>query len=135
MAFEEFTVLPSSSDRKETFNVNLAKGTVQALVSSFSFLDKDTGMFVAVMPSLQLSGYGKTRKEADAMLKDAVKDFNEFILHQSYGRVAVELIRLGWQRSKLRMKHFSKAYVDINGELKNFNADENTVEKKVLQIA
>ena len=39
---------------------------------------------------------------------------------------------MGWRKHLLRNKDFSKSYVDVKGELKNFNVDLETVKYSTL---
>lgn len=72
----------------------------------------------------------------DRLFKEVVDDFFENLLALSPERVAVELEKLGWSRSKLFKKQFeSNLFVDRNGVLKNFNLPEETkVETSVVTV-
>jgi hypothetical protein len=138
MAFREYNTvpgIPGDPAQKESFHININKGTITAFIMSYSFLDKDTNLFVEVVPALQISGYGETREQANVMLKEAINEFNDYMLALNHDKVEAELRRLGWKKSVFKNKQYSKTYVDVNGELQNFNAVENSIQSKFLQVA
>ncbi|MBK7306852.1 MAG: hypothetical protein IPI88_07260 [Chitinophagaceae bacterium] len=81
------------------------------------------------MPSLDITGYGETRERAIEMLKFSILDYFESLIKLPSKQIEAELHKFGWKQNKLRHKQYSKAYVDINGELQNFNAVDNKVER------
>lgn len=89
---------------------------------------QDNGHFVAYMPSLNLSAYGESEKEAcDRLVKEVLDDFFGSLWELSPEQANGELEKLGWTRSKLFKKRFtSNSYIDRHGVLKNFNLPEET---------
>lgn len=89
------------------------------------------------MPSLNLSAYGETAKEAtDRLVHEVLDDFFENLLALKPEQANNELRKLGWTRNKLFKKQFrSNSYVDRNGVLKNFNLPEETkIETAVVTV-
>lgn len=134
MGFQEFKI--SKVIRKEDFlHINHSKKRITASLTRFVFRDKDTNLYVSIIPSLSLTGYGATKKKAYEMLKFSLDDYNTFLINLSPNKMAGELKRLGWIKNKLKNKDYSRAYVDINGELKEFNVIEETIESDQLTFA
>jgi len=104
-------------------------------VAIISFIDKDTKMNVSYVPSLEISGYGDTSEESMKMVEFSINEFLKHLWSLSSKKREQELRDLGWEHHKLKNRDFSKAYVDISGELQNLNAEEGSVETKVLQVA
>ena len=118
----------------EQLHINLAKGKIDGLLHALKFVDKSTLQHVAYIPSLELSGYGETEAQALEMLKFSLDDFGSYMSKLSQRKINEELVKLGWQKTMFN-KDFSKAYIDINGQLQNFNAVDNKVEILTLQTA
>jgi hypothetical protein len=123
------------NDGLEIFHINYSKGKIKAKLKRFLFQDNDTKQYVAIIPSLDLTGYGKTKRKAEEMLKFSLDQFNEFIMESSLTFANAELRKLGWKKSKFKNKEYSRAFVDINGNLKEFNAVENKIESEILSLA
>jgi hypothetical protein len=95
------------------------------------FNGKQGEFFLCFCPSLNISGYGKTEKEAEEFIKHEMIVFCEDLADMKSDERYHYLLSLGFNQEKLRNKNFSKAYVDENGRLQDF--DEGTVERKILQ--
>ncbi len=87
---------------------------------------------VIYVPSLELTGYGESEEKAEEMLRFSLNEYFEYLLKLSPDKMNRELSVLGWKHSKVKNKEFSKAYVDMKGDLKNFNAVGDKVEVGVL---
>ncbi len=71
---------------------------VHAGLTSFSFVDDD-GHHIAYIPSLNLSGYGDTGREAlDMLINVVVKDYFEHLLDLTQHQIMNELRQHGWVR-------------------------------------
>ena len=101
-------------------------------IGILKYRDKDTRQIVIYIPSFEVSGYGATDKKAEEMLKNAINDFFEYLLNLSPSKMQAELTTLGWNHSKIRTKDYSKAYVGVDGKLKDFNAVADKVEEGLL---
>lgn len=98
------------------------------------FKGKSQGSFVLFAPSVQLSGYGKNEKEALESFQLSLELFSEEVLHLKADKRKIELQKLGWKQEKLKTKNFSKAYIDANGVLQNFDAGSK-VELGYMELA
>lgn len=81
---------------------------------------KDGDHFVAISPTLQVSGYGQSELEAREAFDDNMNTFCEDLLSLSPEKRILELIKLGFSKQKYRNKNYSKAFVDENGVLQDF---------------
>ena len=102
---------------------------IKAEVSLFKFRDKDTRQIVLYIPSLQLTGYGSTESKAQEMINFSLNDYFYYLKDLSPKQRETELFDLGWKKNKLKNKEFSQAYVDFSGQLKNFNAVADQIER------
>jgi hypothetical protein len=114
--------------------LKLSKTTIVVNVTAFNFLDKDTQSHIFFIPSLDISSYGETIEEATEMLKFSLNDFCKFLLGLTPERRKLELSNLGWKKNYFFNKQFSKAYIDANGVLKNFNIEENSLKIEHLTL-
>jgi hypothetical protein len=105
---------------------------IKAGLATFRFIDKDTNQYVLYMPSIDITSYGETIQKASEMLKSTVTDFLNYILQLPKRDQQLELAKLGWKQDKYKSKEYSKTLVDINGQLQNFNALDNKIEKFTL---
>ncbi|MFZ6023794.1 MAG: hypothetical protein ACOYVG_04980 [Bacteroidota bacterium] len=120
--------------QQESLKVNARKGRVVLEVNGFNFIDKDTKQFVIYIPSLNISGYGETKEKADEMIKESFDFFCSHLISLDPSKMNALLATLGWHK-KFFAKQFSKLYVDEMGELKNFNAENNHIERFALTAA
>ena len=86
---------------------------INVLISS----GKDGDYFVTVSPSLLVSGYGETEKEAMESFEENIRTFCDDLIKLSPEQKAIELRKLGFTKEQYHNKNFSKAYVDKNGVL------------------
>lgn len=100
----------------------------------FNVLKGKQGDYVLLFcPAVNLSGYGSTDKEANELLKENLVVFSEDVLSMNTTEREHFLASLGFKKERFHNKNFSKAYVDEDGILKNF--DKGTVERQILQTA
>lgn len=111
----------------ESIRIHKNKISVKVLTMS----GKDGDYIVVVSPSLHVSGYGKTKKEAEESFNENMQLFCQDILSLSKQQIHKELVDLGFKKELLHNKNFSKSYVDGNGILQNF--EEGTLEKKMYE--
>ena len=133
-AFGTFSTVKVTK-QEEYLRVDHRHGSIEAQVRIIIFKDKDTNQYVISVPSLNITGYGSTKKRAMEMLKFSFDDFNMNLIRMPIGNISALLRKLGWKRSQLHNKNFSKSYIDINGELKNFNVVDNKVESEILTLS
>ncbi len=103
-------------------------------VNGLNFIDKDTKQFVIYIPSLNISGYGETKEKADEMIKESFDFFCSHLVSLDTPQMNSLLAALGW-RKNFFAKQFSKLYIDETGALKNFNAENDLVERFALTAA
>lgn len=130
MSSYSFSQEPIDPKRPERLKVS-AHGLVGRLNA---FSGEQGEYWVSIIPSLNVSGYGKTEEEANESLKENMQTFCEDLFAISEVQRKIELKELGWEPSKFFKKKFSKAYVDEHGVLQNFN-NPDQVKRKVLQAA
>ena len=90
--------------------------------------------WVSIIPSLNVSGYGQTEEDSIEDLKVNVTTLCDDLFQIDDVQRKIELSKLGWAVNKFFRKRFSKAYVDENGLLQNFDHPEK-VKKSILEAA
>lgn len=93
------------------------------------FTGKEGDYFVSLSPSLNVSGYGKTKREAKVSFQENIILFCQDLLALPKKQIEIELKALGFIKEKFHNKNFAKVYVDENGDLQNF--EEGTVEREI----
>lgn len=116
-------------DLVDTIRFNKNKISLKVIIAS----GKEGDYFVVVSPSLDVSGYGKTKEMAQESFKENIKTFCEDLFKLSKEDRDKELFQMGFHREALKNKNFSKSFVDENGVLKDF--DEGTLEQKILETS
>lgn len=104
-------------------------------IGIISFLDKDTKMYVTYAPSLEVSGYGVNGEDALSMCKASIDESIEMLGKLPAKKAKEDLEKLGWKQNWIRHKNFSRSYVDVDGVLRGFNADPETIQKATLVTA
>jgi len=124
----------------EEIQFNIRQGPVQDFdtlhinryINAYRFIDRDTKQFVIYLPSVEISGYGETSEKAGEMVKESLSDLFASFLKMSLSELDNELRRLGWKKDKFRNKEFSNPLINIQGKLKELNADNDNVERLAL---
>lgn len=119
--------LKDLKDHKDLVRIN--KNSIHLKIAIFT--GKEGDYFVTISPSLNVSGYGKTKKEAMQSFGENIELFCADLIALPKKRIEIELRKLGFIREKFQLKNFSKIYVDENGVLKNF--EEGSIETSVLE--
>ena len=131
-----FKEVKNNLDPEDSLRISRSGGRIHSFITVFKFTDKDTNQIISYCPAFDISGYGENEDKALEMLKFSISEyFNYLISTLSNKQMEAELRQLGWKQSTFRHKNYSKAYVDINGELQNLNAVDNKVEIMTLQTA
>lgn len=107
----------------EMIRINRSSITISVTVA----IGKEGDFFVAISPALNVSGYGKTKEEAQESFDENVNVFCSDLLSLTKKNMEAQLQLLGFKQEKLNHKNYSKAYVDENGVLQNF--EEGTLEE------
>lgn len=115
------------NDIKESIKIKNDRLLIKCMVLS----GKEGDHFITVSPTLMVSGYGSTAKEADESFQENMRLFCDDILKVSQSDRNTYLKSLGFVQEKFHRKNFSKTYVDTNGVLQGF--DEGTVKTSLLE--
>ena len=119
---------------KEFITIDERDQSSNGCLRIITYIDKDTNQHIAYVPSLEVTGYGNTETEARDLLWVAIEKFFDHLFSPSVTRIYDELSKLGWKRSWYKKKEFSRTYIDVTGELKEF-ALEDSIRTEELQIA
>ena len=123
------------SQKEEFLKVDYRSREVKMGIWVFGFKDNDS--HIAFVPSLNLTAYGATEKEAfDMLFEDVIQDFMKNILDIQESDVTKELNKYGWQRSRyFKKKFYNTPFIDKQGILKNFNLPDETPVKSMFEYA
>ena len=116
----------------DTIHINQNKKLITGYINVYRFIDKDTKQIVVYAPSFDVSGYGQTKEKATIMVKESLSALFISLLKMSPTQLNLELSKLGWKKNRLRNKDFSNPAVNIQGKLKDLNADKNQIERFAL---
>lgn len=130
-----FHTFESTAAASENLKVDRVKRLITVVVSSFTYVDKDTKQYVIYCPSLELSGYGETREQAQEMFRFSLDDLFKFWMNGSPEVMDEDLKKLGWKNDRLFRKEFSKDFVDAAGLLADLNSENDQVERVNLAVA
>lgn len=108
------------SKKKVSINLHVIKG-------------KEGDFFVAYSPTLNVSGYGRTKSDAEQSFIENMHIFYEDFMTLSTKNQLLYLASLGWKKENLHNKNFSAVSVDEDGNLQNFDLED--VEVKELAFA
>lgn len=117
------------TDLSEKIRIKHNKITIRTKI----FGGKQGDFFVYVSPSLNISGYGKTSKDAKESLKLNLELFCSDIMALPMSEIDRELKHLGFKKEMYHNKNYSKVFVDENGVLQGF--DEETTTASMLEVA
>ena len=107
--------LPNSTSNSEFIKLSAHRVVIQVAAIS----GKDGDFWIQVSPSLNVSGYGDTEKEAEKNFLENLDLFRKDLFELSHIQRVLELKKMGWVRKKFAKRQFSKSFVDENGILKN----------------
>ena len=136
MPFTEIKIMDKTN--KDSIHLHITNGQIEritCIANTISFLDKDTNMYVSLVPALDISGYGDNIDEAMELVNFSVDEFFNHLTKMPIENISIELSKLGWKKNVFKNKEFSRAFVDIEGELQGFNIDHSTIQRKTLEIA
>ena len=129
------SVEKNAKGKADSLRINRSAGKIHGFMNVFKFQDKDTKQMIAYCPCFDITGYGETENKAVEMLKFSISEYFNSLIKLSQKQMESELTLLGWKHKKLQNKEYSKAYVDIDGQLQNLNAVDNKVERLTLETA
>ena len=117
----------NNQDKKDILRIKTGK-----IEAKLNILTGKQGVhFLTYCPSLRISGYGNTEKEAVDFIKEEMEVFCEDLFSMNNTEREKFILSLGFTREKFHNKNFSKAYIDENGRLQDF--DEGTVKREILE--
>lgn len=128
MSHFNITKRPAKKNDRDTLRIKGGK----IFFSLNSYSGKQGEFIIFYIPSLNISGYGKTTEEAEEFLKTEIQVFCEDVMKMPSKEKDAFLESLGFEKEKFRSKNFSKAYVDENGILQEF--EEGTLKRTILQM-
>jgi hypothetical protein len=100
----------------------------------YKFIDNDTAQHLFYLPSLNLTAYGETEEKAQEMLKFCIADLFDILGSMNPKQRDLQLLNLGWRQNPFKNKSFSKAYIDPQGLLQNFNVAEGSLETACITV-
>lgn len=109
-----------------TEEIHIKKGCFSTYLLVVSGKENDSFVFYA--PTLNLSGYGNTKIEAQEMLEESFKDFVDSVRSLSSSEKDAYLVNYGFSKEKSKTKYFSKAFIDVDGELQNQSIEDKAFE-------
>ncbi|MEZ4801625.1 MAG: hypothetical protein R2797_02550 [Gelidibacter sp.] len=80
--------------------------------------------WISISPSLNVSGYGDTKEEAQESFKHHMNTFWEELKKLKMEERHLMLRNLGWNNKFYAKKQYSKAFVDENGVLQDLQSVE-----------
>jgi hypothetical protein len=110
----------SFTEISEQIRIEDGKISIRALL----FFGKEGVHYVVVSPSVLVSGYGETEKEALESFKHNLKVFGSDVLSVKAEERDLYLSSLGFQKEDKHDKNFSHVYVDSKGVLQEFDTPE-----------
>jgi hypothetical protein len=128
-----FKIDNSKSDKKDRLHINFDKKEITGNITVMNFVDHNH--HICYIPTLKISSYGDTKKEAlDRLIHEVIDDYFDNLFSLNKEQLDSELRRNGWLKNKLFSKRFlSKSFVDKDGILKDFNLPKETkIETTVL---
>jgi hypothetical protein len=99
--------------RKETINIDHRKKIFKAKLNGIGFKEGDS--HIIYLPSLQLSSYGDTIKEANEMMKISLNEFSENLLELNENKINSILKELGWE--KVEQTFIKNSFIKRNCKL------------------
>ncbi|WP_339707792.1 hypothetical protein [Algoriphagus aquimarinus] len=119
--------------QSESLKIDFKKKVVEGNFLAMVFAND--GYEIAYIPSLNLSSYGTTKKEAVEMLNVSLKDFMDTLLEAGESKGTDEIKSLGWKRNPY-FKKFDAPFVDKDGVLREFDLSEETkIETMSMAVA
>lgn len=115
---------------KEIINIDLRNKTLKAHLTGIAF--KEDNSHIIYLPSLQLSAYGDSLKEANEMIKISIHEFSKNLLQLPESKINSILKDLGWLRHKFFKKRLSNLSETTFDDIKKeFNLPENTLVERI----
>ena len=84
--------------RLNTLKIDPTNGIFDAHLNVVRFQDIDTLQYIAYIPTLELSGYGKNQNDANVMLEFSIIEFFKLLHTLKPHQQRRELLKLGWKQ-------------------------------------
>lgn len=117
---------------EQSIRIDKSKKTIKARLISCTFIDADTHQHIIYCPAINVTSYGSTIERAVEMFKFSLEEFCKHLIATTQDKAVSELKELGWKQQKLKRKEFSNAFVGIDGQLKNFNIKDGSLELQAI---
>ena len=109
--------------------IKMSKDTFSAKINVIT--GEEGEFWVSISPSLNVSGYGKTKGEAQESFHYHMQLFWEELKALKMNTRHLMLKDLGWNNKFYAKKQYSKAFVDENGVLQDLKSAEiNSLESQ-----
>lgn len=107
------------------FDIEEIKMSRDTFVVRINVITGEEGDFwVSISPSLNVSGYGETKEEAQESFHHHMQMFWEELKALKMDKRHLMLKNLGWDNKFYAKKQYSKAFVDENGVLQDLKFAE-----------
>ncbi len=120
------------NDGSQIESLTIKKGHITAEIRVFSGLAGE--FYISYSPSLNVTGYGESPKEALDDFKYNMDVFAIDLVNMKKHEITKELKSLGWEPRYMFDRQFSKSFIDQDGVLKNFDKPTEVLQQ-VLQLA
>lgn len=119
--YEKLRVSPSKKNIKLTLRL---------------FLVKEEDFFVTIIPSLGISGYGKSEEDSTKMMIEGLDEFFEFLVNSDKTDIKGELSKSGWFADKYQSKLYKIRAMTKTKFLSEFDLlERNILKEQNLQLA
>ena len=112
--------------------LRLGPSSIEGILHVYSGQQGDH--MVSIIPSLNVSGYGNTERDAFESLKENLHTLFEDLFSVNDVLRRSELRSLGWVNDNIFKRRLSRSFVDENGVLQHFDHPDQ-VKKSILTAA
>lgn len=125
--------MKSTKDNTEaTENLRISNSELNLTIRVFD--GKDGDFFILFSPSLNISGYGLSKKDAEESFKTSIEAFALDIKELSTKKREAALTKLGWHKEKLKQKNYSHAFIDKEGILQNLGLELEQLKESEMML-
>lgn len=138
MGFSEFKMESrfKSAKKQDQLRIHHKKGIITAILQGVSYIDKETDLYVVYIPSLDISGYGKSLSKAEKIAQFNLDELSKYILElRSTEAIRSYLHTMGWAHKKMFNKQFSIPHEIIKNRLRDINAKEGSLKNITISSA
>lgn len=113
--------------------IRITESKIKLRVTAYKWKQDET--FFVYVPSLDISSYGNTAKEAVQMMNFSLKEFAYDLKAVGRKNSEIVLAKLGWKQEIYKNKNFSHAYIDKDGVIQNLGLEDIELSEEVLSVA